>query len=312
MPSSHTKVLLADLTLVLMVVIWGSTFYMVKDILDAVDPIGVIFYRFILAAILLAAGLLFTKLPLWKNFHYGLLVGFTLWAIYVPQNIGLQYTTASNSGLITALYVAFMPLFARFFNIRISPIRILSCFVAMAGLWLLTGGFHLMNKGDLITLIAPVGVTFYVLFTDRYLRRGMHPLTLSFQQFLVCGLLSLVWMFFSEASFAITTTKALWVMGYLTLFATVITFVVYNFVQKITTPMKVALIFALEPVFAALFAYWFGGERFTGFQILGATLIVVAVMVSEANLEQFDSVRRLLVKLKLIKPGEILEEEGVT
>lgn len=285
MTYSRFTIVMADMLLVLMVVIWGSTFFMVKLVITDIDPVGMLFYRFMSAALVLAGILVFKKKSLFDNFVGGAVVGLCLWSIYVPQNIGMQYTTASNSGLITSLYVAFMPLFAKFFKIKISALRIFSCLVAMLGLWLLTGGFHLMNRGDVITLVAPVAVAFFVLFTDLYLRKGGHPLVLCFQQFFVTGLLSLVWMLVFGSSFAVQTDQALWVLAYLSVFATVVTFGVYSYVQKISSPIKVALIFALEPVFASLFAYWFGGERLTFLQVIGGVLIVLAVIISEVKFQ---------------------------
>lgn len=276
------KALIADLMLILMVVIWGSTFFMIKEHIRFVDPVGMLVYRFGAAAAVLAGFLLFKRRPLWRGLLPGFTAGFWLGLIYLSQNIGMVYTSASNSGFITALFVVFTPLFSIVcFRQRPAPLRLMAAGLSVAGLWFLTGGFSGMNRGDWITLIAPVAGAFYVLFCDRYLKRGLDPLVFCFHQFLAVAGLSLVWMVLFKAPFQITSPATYWVIAYLTVFATLITFLVYAYVQRIATPMKCALIFALEPVFAALFAGLFGGETFSMGQVFGGFLIVVALIVAE-------------------------------
>lgn len=273
---------MGELLLVLMVVIWGSTFFLIKEHLDFVDPVGMIFYRFAAAALLLAIGLKLKKIPLFASFKAGFITGFFLWGTYVPQNIGMLYTTASNSGFITALFVAFVPVILVFVLREPPPLmRVFAAMVSLLGLWFLLGGLHGVNKGDLITMGTPVSVAFYVVSVDHYLKKDVSPAVLCFQQLFTVAFLSLIWMLIFGSPFAVTNPSTWWVIAYFTVFATLATFLVSNTVQKISTPMKVALIYALEPVFAALFAWGSGQESFTVTQMLGGSLIVLATVVSE-------------------------------
>lgn len=281
------KTLLADLILILMVFVWGSTFFMIKGSLDQIDPVTMIVYRFGAAAAIMGGVLLVQKKALFSRFHLGFIVGVALWLIYVPQNIGMLYTSASNSGFITAFYVAFVPLLCLVFRIPLNPLRVMAAGLSLVGLMLLTGGIEGMNKGDLITLFAPLGQTFYIILCDKYLKDNVNPLTLCFQIFLTVSLLSLIWVLVFESSFAIGSVEVYWVLAYLTLVATVLTYGVSAYVQKISTPLKIALIFALEPVFTAYCAWQFGGEHLLPLQMLGGGLIVVALMISEMPAKRF-------------------------
>lgn len=305
---SRKQYILIDLALLVAVIIWGSTFIMIKDELENLGPVSMLVYRFFCAAFLVGIYLKFKKIPLFVNFSKGALVGLCLWLVYVPQNIGMLYTTASNSGFITALFVAFVPLFSiAFFRRWPSAVRIFAALLSLVGLWFLTGGFSKLNRGDLITLISPFACALFVLFTDQALKKnGMSPLVLCFQQFLTAGILSLVWILVSHEPFVIHGIKTWLVIGYLSVFATALTFCVTAFVQKLTSPMKVTLIFALEPVFAAFFACVWGNESFGPMQAIGGVLMVLATIISETPREKIFSLFRTKQK-QIDEEGEEYE-----
>src|SRR5687767_11097688 len=101
---------LTDLGLLYCAAIWGSTFYLVKDALDDVDPIVMVAYRFIFAASLL--GPIAGRRPkMGVHIKESLVLAGLLWALYVSQTVGLAYTSASNSGFITGLFIVFVPVF---------------------------------------------------------------------------------------------------------------------------------------------------------------------------------------------------------
>ncbi|EKD50859.1 MAG: drug/metabolite transporter (DMT) superfamily permease, partial [uncultured bacterium] len=276
------QIIIGDFALICMTVIWGSTFFVVKDQLRFIDPVTMVFYRFAAASLILGLYLFFRRIPLFHNWRRGLIVGFWLWVIYVAQNIGMLYTTASNSGFITALNIVFVPILSlMMFRHMPSKTRILASCVSVTGMWLLTGGLHGMNCGDVITLFSALACAFYVLYSDKYLKQGMSPVVLCFQSLFVVFVLSFVWMVVLQRPFELNPSRTLGALLYLTLVATVLAFTVNLYVQKISTPMRVTLIYASEPVFAALFACYFLGESLNRVQWLGGGLIVLAMMLSE-------------------------------
>lgn len=286
--STRLKVFIGEIALILMVVIWGSTFYLVKELLSSVDAVAMLVYRFAAAAAIMAAVLALRGKPLFKGFFKGGLVGVFMWVLYASQNIGMVETTASNSGFITGLFVIFVPVFGLFFFKTTPPLmRVFAALLAVFGLWKLTGSFGNLNRGDVITMLAPVSCALYVLFSDKSLKEGFDPYVLCFQQFFTVAVFSLLWVVIFRLPLAVASMETYLVMLYLAVAATVLTFVVYTLVQKVSTPMKCSLILALEPVAAALFAWKFGGEVFTRGQMLGGAMIVIAMMISEIPVESW-------------------------
>lgn len=288
----NCKNFLATAGLLYVAVIWGSTFIVVKDSLQFVDPVILVAYRFLLAALMMAGFLIYRRRPLWANLKSGLVLGALLWLVYGPQTIGLKTTTAANSGFITGLFVAFVPLLSLlFFKQWPTGQRLLTILMAVAGLWLLTGGLVALNQGDMLTIIAAVGFAAYILAADRYLRAQLDPLVLSFQQFLVVGGLSLAIGGLFELPFSITSAGGVGLVIFLTLFPSLSGFVIQMLAQKYVAPVRVALILTLEPVFAAAFAWTLGGEPFIVTRAAGGLLIFGAMILAEAPLPRLGILR---------------------
>lgn len=276
----HRK-LLSELGLFYSAAIWGATFFIVKDVLKNVDPIILVGYRFIFAAILLGGFCLIARQKLFKNINHGLLSGFILWLLYISQTIGLGITTASNSGFITGLFVAFVPLFSLVLFKRVPmPTDIIATIVSLFGLWMLTGGLTDINLGDLFTLIAAATYAIHILILDKYIKDGDDPYLLSFQQFLFVGAVSLLIGIFSGLNFSVVGTKTAGVILFLALLPTLSAFVIQVVAQKITKPLRVSLILALEPVFAGLFAWTLGSEPIIFHRAIGGLFIVLGMISS--------------------------------
>jgi drug/metabolite transporter (DMT)-like permease len=271
----------ADAGLFYAAAVWGATFFMVKDALAGIDPVILVAYRFLIAGLIMLVFLIATGRPILKDLGRGAVLAVLLWSLYIPQTIGLGYTTASNSGFITGLFVIFVPIFMRsVVKRKPTVLEWVASGVALVGLWILTGGLTDFNLGDALTLIAAVTYALHVLFSDRYMKGGLDPYIISCQQFLIIGLLSLVAGLLFNLDFGIRTSTALWTMLFLALFPTLSAFVIQMWAQKITTPVKVSLIFALEPVFAAVFAWTLGGETPVLHRALGGLFIFAALVIS--------------------------------
>ena len=263
--------------------IWGATFYLVKGALDSVDPIVLVGYRFLLSAALLLPWAAFrrAKRPLWKP---AAILAALLAALYVSQTIGLRYTTASNSGFITGLFILFVPVFLyAFFGKVPTGFQSAAVVVALAGLWVLTGGVSSFNRGDAMTLIAAATYAGHLIATDVYVKDDADPVLLAFHQFWMTGAVCLAGAAVVGARFSLASPSAAGVIVFLGLFPTLSAFFIQMVAQKKTAPVKVALIFSLEPVFAAIFAWTLGGEPFRPASALGGGLIVGAMVLSEAS-----------------------------
>ncbi len=279
--SPRYRQILADTGLFYAAAIWGATFFIVKDALGGIDPVAMVAYRFLLAGVIMLALVLVTGRSILRDIKQGAGLAIILWLLYIPQTIGLKYTTASNSGFITGLFVIFVPIFIRtWFHGRPTLMEWLATIVALGGLGFLTGGLTEINAGDLLTLAAAVTYALHLLYSDRYIKKGADPLVISCQQFLIVGLLSLLAMAVFGLDFRIHTTSAGWITVFLAIFPSLTAFVTQMWAQKFTSPVKVSLIFAFEPVFAGIFAWTLGGESFEIHSGLGGLLVFAALIIS--------------------------------
>lgn len=273
----------ADLGLVYCAAVWGATFFMVKDALAGVDPVALVAHRFILSAAFLAPWAL-TRPSRSKHLKESAILAVLLFLLYVSQTVGLGYTSASNSGFITGLFVIFVPLFLLIFLGKPpTAVQWGSSALALAGLWLLTGGIKTANFGDAITVIAAATYAGHLLATDKYVRADADPIVLAFHQFWMTGLLAAVYALVSGRSFSVSSTRAVSTIVFLAVVPTLSAFFIQMRAQKTVAPVKVSLIFSLEPVFAAAFAWTMGGELFAPARAAGGGLIVAAMMAGELS-----------------------------
>jgi drug/metabolite transporter (DMT)-like permease len=152
--------------------------------------------------------------------------------------------------------------------------------VALLGLWVLTGGMTKVNAGDALTLMAAVTYALHLLFSDKFMKEKLDPYVLVCQQFLIVGLISIATGLIFGLDFGVHTTSALWTILFLSLFPTLSAFIIQLLAQRIASPLRTSLIFALEPLFAAIFAWTIGGETFVARGAVGGLVISVALMLS--------------------------------
>lgn len=279
---STTKTRLAELGLIYCAVIWGSTFFLVKAAVTQIDPVALVAYRFLFSALLMGGLLAYLRKPLWRDFSQGLWLGLMLVVLYVAQTVGLVYTAASNSGFITGLFIVFVPpLGWLLYRKRPHALQLGAIALAVAGLWLLTGGAHGANRGDWLTLLCAITYAGHVLYAGRCMERGADPYVLNFQQILVTGVGALLATFAMHLPLLPAHSGILWVVLFLALFPTLSAFLIQLIGQRHVDATRTALIFTLEPVFAAIFAWTIGGEQMLMARAIGGWLMVAAMVVSE-------------------------------
>ena len=273
----------AEVGLIYCAAVWGATFYMVKDALAGVDPVAMVAHRFLLSALLLAPWAL-VRPSRGKHLKESFILAVLLFLLYATQTVGLGYTSASNSGFITGLFVIFVPIFLLlFFRKPPTLVQWVSSILALIGLWMLTGGIASVNFGDVITLVAAATYAGHLLATDKYVRADADSVVLAFHQFWMTGLMALIYCLASGRSLLVIGDKAGGTIAFLAAIPTLSAFFIQMWAQKFTPPVKVSLIFSLEPVFAALFAWTLGGEAFVPARAAGGGLIVAAMMAGELS-----------------------------
>ncbi|WP_102263342.1 DMT family transporter [Mesobacillus jeotgali] len=299
----------ADLSLLFVALIWGATFVLVQNAISFLEPQAFNAVRFTLAAILLGLWLmLFEKDQLKKVDRKiilsGIMLGFFLFIGYAFQTLGLLYTTSSKAGFITGLSVVLVPLLMiGILKQRPSINSIVGVSAATAGLYLLTmSDVSSLNIGDGFVLICAAGFALHIVFTGKY--SSSYPtLILTSVQISTVAALSAVssvlfedWKraFNPEVIFSANVMIALLVTSIL---ATALAFFIQTNFQKHTTATRVALIFAMEPVFAAITAYFWADERLTYSALVGCGLIFAGMVFAELPSGKFESfIRKFLPK----------------
>ncbi|HOW89081.1 MAG TPA: DMT family transporter [Elusimicrobiales bacterium] len=272
---------LADIGLVYCAAVWGSTFFAVKGALASVDPVALVALRFLGAALLMLP-LAARRAKLYHRLKEGFVLAVIHAALYLAQTVGLVYTSASNSGFITGLFIIFIPVLLFLLRgERPSPAQGVSAVLAMLGLWLLTGGIGGFNRGDMLTLAAAAAYAAHVVYTDKYSKAGADPVMLAFHQFWIIAVIAFALAWASGRPLAVSGAGTWRVLAFLAVFPTFTAFYVQVAAQKESVPFRVGLIFTLEPVFAAIFAWTLGGETFVPVKAVGGSLIVAGMLVSE-------------------------------
>lgn len=273
----------ADFALVIITVIWGGTFVMVKTALDAVGPATFIAFRFVIAT--LALLLIFHRRLAGisrEEIQAGSLIGLCVGAGYILQTIGLQYTTTGKTGFITGLTVVIVPILAAvLFRKPPGWAAIAGILIAAVGLGFLTLDENLrMDKGDLWVLGGVIGFAFQILTISHFAPK-YDPIRLSVAQAATAAALATGTGFLFETPsvrLPLDTWEAIVFTG---LIATALVFSLQITVQKFTTPTHTALIFSLEPVFAAFFGWWWAHEVMGWKELLGCGLILSGILLAE-------------------------------
>lgn len=272
--------------ILLATLIWGSSFFVMKNTLDQVPVFFLLAVRFTAAALILFA-LFFRN---WKgadrsDLKSGAVMGTLLFVAYTVQTFGLERTSSGNNAFLTAVYCVIVPFF--YWGIshqKPDRYNLLAAVLCIAGIGLVSlDGSLSMNLGDLLTLASGLAYAFHIVAVARF-SQGKDVFLLTTIQFAVTALWSwafalLTGGFPAEA----LSLDAVWRLGYLAVFATAGALLFQNIGQKYTAPSTAAVLLALEAPFGVLFAVLFDGERPTVQMLAGFVLIFVSVLCSETK-----------------------------
>jgi drug/metabolite transporter (DMT)-like permease len=279
----------ADLSLLLLTLVWGTTFTLVKRVLDAgTSPAVFLALRFGLATAVIGA------LWLWRRprptpglLRDGSLLGLAMFAGFALQTFGLRYTTPSRSGFITGLAVVIVPLIAKFLQgRRVGGPAWAGVAFAVVGLFMLTRPFGgdataLVQLGDLLTLGCAFAYAFQIIWTSEFSpRHSLVSLTLVQIGVTFAGTLLLALL---EPRSLVPSRELAGTVLFTGLVMTVGAFFVMNWAQRHTTAVRAAIIYALEPPAAAVFSNLVTGEVLPPLGIAGGALILLGIVVAEVG-----------------------------
>jgi drug/metabolite transporter (DMT)-like permease len=264
--------------LLLTTFIWGATFPATKLVLEQVPPFTFLFMRFVLGCVLVAGVVLALRWALVQS--RAVLVSSaiaTVWLFlgYALQTVGLKWTTASNSAFITALYVVFVPLILRRFSRRVW----VAAAVAVGGLWCLIRPTVALNMGDLATLGCAAAFAAHIACLERY-TRAVSPASLFLWQLIFMVLVLAPVAALEQPQAAVFEPSPVLLVG-LTITGVLATgaFAVQMWAQRLVPAHQVALLFSVEPAYAAWLAWYFLGESLDIQGWIGSALILAAVLI---------------------------------
>jgi len=279
-----TRLAQAEIVLVIITIIWGSTFTIVKKALLQVSPILLVALRFWIATAVVAAFMpgQIRHIPS-GTILKGLVLSVAFLGGFVFQTLGLRDTTPSNSAFITSLSVILVPVLGfLIFRHRPSIRTALGVLVATGGLVLLLADSSVfsLHSGDFLTLVCAFMFAFHILFLGRFVRQTNYR-HLIFVKLACSAVLCSVMAALFESPFAIWDFHLVFYLIVLGILATAAAFFLQGWAQQYANPNHTALIFSLEPVFATLFALIILDQSLSAKEWVGGILILTGILASE-------------------------------
>ncbi|WP_141604009.1 DMT family transporter [Terrilactibacillus laevilacticus] len=276
------KIWLADLSLLLVAIVWGSSYLATKIVLTELDVYPFLFIRFFLTIILMV---LFTYKQLIKaskqTWITGMVFGLFLAGIFTSETWGIQYTSASNAGFLISLFVVFTPLVeSLMFKEKIRFGILVAVILSVIGTFFLTmKSGYTFNIGDLLILLAALLRAIQMTVTQK-MTKG-HVMDSGALTTIQLGVVAIVMGILSLSngdgySFFSLSLKFWFLTAYLAIFCTLLAFYIQLTLIRRTSPTRVGLLMGTEPVFSALFAVCLGGDLMTLQEWIGGLLIVAA------------------------------------
>ncbi len=285
----------ADALLVLISVIWGTTFTVVHESVAAFPALALIALRFGCAAAVFLPGLVRERAALGRSaLAVGGVLGVLLFVGFATQTFGLRYTTPARAGFITGLNVVLVPLLGLMFGERPAQRALVGVALAVLGLGILSWGCLLPGAecveaavagpqrqlGDVLVLLCALAFAMHIVAVSRWATR-LPVVAVNTVQLVVVALLAGVTSMVVDWPVSFPTTGVWAAALYLGLVATALVFALQLNLQRYTSATHTALIFALEPLFAALFSWVWTGEALTAPVLLGGGLMLLGVLAAE-------------------------------
>lgn len=270
--------------LVLGTAFWGISFPVTKMAVSGGSQSTFLFYRFMLATLVLSA-VLFPQLKKInrKSFIGGMLLAIPLTSGIYFQTLGLKHTTASQCAFIAGICVVAIPILKLLVYKTTVELKVwLAALIALSGLFVIsiTDTFS-VGAGDLYTITGAVGFAVYLIRVERYSLTG-NILPTIVPMFFTCSMIMLCFAVADKGSVWVPEGSDFWTgIVYCAIFSTAFMYTVSNVSQRYIPAEKVAIIYLFEPVFAALAAFFLLEETLTWRLMTGGLLIFAGTLVSE-------------------------------
>ena len=279
------KIIYADLSLLLVAIIWGSGFIFTKNALDHMTPIYILGFRFLIASIGFGI-ILFNKIrkAKWKDIKAGMIVGFFMFFAFAVQTVGLQYTTVGVQAFITATNVVMVPFFYWILTkSRPGPYEFFGAILCFIGIGILSLDTNLrVGYGEFLTFLSAIGYALQIVAVG-FFAKDVDSYVLTFTQFVTATVLSFALAIPFEPRLTQINPGAVVPIIFLAVFSTMIAFLIQNIAQKYTTSTHAAIILSLESVFGSIMGIIILKEDVTAKFIIGCLAIFISVLAAETK-----------------------------
>ena len=266
---------------------WGVTFPVVKVALGYIGPGPFLALRFLAATIMLAFFVRRGKgflAP--SNIKHGMVAGFLLFIGYYFQTVGLEYTSAAASGIITGAYVVILPLMSYLYlKTKVSRMDLFASIIAFGGLILMSLG-SMSNLGtelgDLLTLICAVGYAVQIAYVSKH-SRNINSSTFTFYQIAAVTIFSTISIPFTPGGLGTINLYVVFAIIFTAIFGSVFGYYVSTVALIYVEPTAAGIIFVAEPIFAALAAVILAHEHLGIYVILGGAVMIMAMFLTSLD-----------------------------
>ena len=293
----NQKILYMGLIL-LVTFFWGVTFPMIKFALEYISPVVFLALRFSVSSLMLIPFIFKSgKLTDRRMARIGITAGVLLFLGYYFQTVGLDYTTAANSGIITGIYVVILPFISyAYLKLKVSRLDVVASALAFAGLFIMSASsLALKNStvefGDILTVMCGIAYALQIAYVSKY-SGGLDSTVFTFYQILTVAVLSTVSIPTYSTSLFTINALVIFVIVFTALFAGVLAYFITTRALIYVEPTSAGIIFVGEPIFAAISAVFVGGEVLGTLTILGGSLMVFAMFLT--SMDKYLSHRREL------------------
>ncbi|MDQ0975014.1 drug/metabolite transporter (DMT)-like permease [Neobacillus niacini] len=275
-----------EIALTITAIIWGSGFVASAIALDHFTPYQILAGRFIIGTLIL--GVIFHKKL--KNIDKstmikGAVLGIFLYLAFALQTVGLQYTTPSKNAFLTAVNVVIVPFIAFvMYKRKIDMYELVGAILAMIGVGVLSLKLSAdINIGDLLTLGCAFGFAFHIFYTAKYVKDS-DPILLTLIQMITAAIIGSIVVVLKGETSVVMEKEGLFSLLYLGVFSTTIAYLLQTVAQKMITETKAAIILSTESFWGMVFSVAILDEAMTIKMVLGAILILGAIIISETKL----------------------------
>lgn len=286
----------ADMMILFVAMTWGFSYIAVDISLLELTPLTLNAFRFggsfLIAALLGFKRIINTNL---KTFLYSFIIGFILFLVYISFSYGITQTSLSNAGFLCGLSVITTPIIAFIFKGKKQDLKFtIALIMSLVGMAMLTLRESLsISWGDSLCIMTAILYGIHLNLTETAVSdKEVDPFQIGVFQLGFTGMFCLVLsLYLNEFTFPVSARVWAWTT-FLTVVCTGMAFIFQSIAQRHTTASHAGVIFALEPVFAGVVAYFYAGEILSLQGYIGAILLVLSIFVMEIDFRYFKKIFR--------------------